>query len=469
MRRQIPATPRTYILGGHDHDIEWVEDDKEVYVMKNLANAETVRVILLLAGGKSVASEVFRAYERLQAREHAASGKTLQYPEDLEAVLVPASDTDSSKVMRDRIKNAEPAAGYDDLYWAVMQAQSEPDIVTFKLRYEDHEAAAPDDAAYVEEALKVVARQDDDVPVCDLSDLIGNTAKLEARDAYIRRRSTNLGVFVAECVRLEAGAHVAIINSGAFRCDSELDAKLSVRDLRETFLYDKPNAIMVLEVDSNEVTALIEHGNQPAKNGTGAFPQIADERNGATGAAQPGRRDQHQHRAVPESRRGGQHRGHLTGVEIAGLGAFDRRSLHAGGRVVGDQLVGLRVVEDGSQDGVDLTPRAVGQTAIALAGKRRGNGETRQSHRPLRGGRAKANGGKRRMTDDAEELVVVELAAAAVRDDSRELRIVVTRLLDYTATVPLSLVYRVAERVRDIYALNLNTAITTNGSTPHDN
>lgn len=44
LRRQIPALSRTYVLGGHDHDIEWVENDQSVYVMKNLANCETVRV-----------------------------------------------------------------------------------------------------------------------------------------------------------------------------------------------------------------------------------------------------------------------------------------------------------------------------------------------------------------------------------------------------------------------------------------
>jgi 2',3'-cyclic-nucleotide 2'-phosphodiesterase (5'-nucleotidase family) len=58
LRRQIPALSRTYILGGHDHDIEWIENDQSVYVMKNLANCETVRVCLLLAGGESVVREM---------------------------------------------------------------------------------------------------------------------------------------------------------------------------------------------------------------------------------------------------------------------------------------------------------------------------------------------------------------------------------------------------------------------------
>jgi 2',3'-cyclic-nucleotide 2'-phosphodiesterase (5'-nucleotidase family) len=279
LRQQIPKTPRTYILGGHDHDIEWVEDDTEVHIMKNLANAETVRVMLLLAGGKSVAGDVYRAYERLQKR---AGNRKLKYPADLEAAMLPASDLDR-EALKKRIANKKPANGFTDLESALLAAQFKPDIRTYKLRYDDHEVAHPDDIADVEEALEGVAQEDDGNRVCDLGSIIGPATKLEARDAYIRRRLTNFGVFVAECVRLEAGADIAIIQSGAFRYDSELKATLSVHDLRETFLYDDAGAIMVLEVDSRDIDALIEHGNQPFKHGTGAFPQIADERNGATG------------------------------------------------------------------------------------------------------------------------------------------------------------------------------------------
>ncbi|MBB5168253.1 metallophosphoesterase [Mycobacterium sp. AZCC_0083] len=279
LRRQIPRTPRTYILGGHDHDIEWVEDDQEVLVMKNLANAETVRVIVLLTGGDAITNEIASAHGRLR-RE--ASRRTLSYPKDLPAVLTPASDLDS-KVFRERIRKAKPDSGFSDLAEALNAAKTKPsesDIATFVLRYDDHEDAAPDEVEFIKAALRITKDPADAVPVCNFSK---RTAKLEARDGHIRRRPTNVGVFVAECVRRQAGAQIAIINSGAFRCDSELNAELSVRDLRETFLYDDPDAIMVLDVDSTVVDALIRHGLQPAKSGTGAFPQIADERNGDTG------------------------------------------------------------------------------------------------------------------------------------------------------------------------------------------
>jgi hypothetical protein len=284
LRRQIPETSRTYILGGHDHDIEYIEDAKEVLVLKNLANAETVRVMLLLAGGKSIFDEVYAAYARLQARQR----KVLRYPQDLETVLLTASDLDR-KALKERISKAKPLKGFRNLREALIEAESYRDIRTFVLRYDDHEVADEDADKIVKDAIRKVRRAGDDDPVCDFS---GKTAKLEARDGHIRREPTNMGVFVAECVRLQAKGRqtdpghdrvVAIINSGAFRCDSELKANLSVWDLRETFLYDDDDAIMVLKVPSNVVDALVKHGTQPAKRGTGAFPQLAGYREGETG------------------------------------------------------------------------------------------------------------------------------------------------------------------------------------------
>ena len=279
LRLQIPETPRTYVLGGHDHDIEWVEDDRQVFVMKNLSNAETVRVLLLLAGGDSVTRKVYATYQRLAQRRRNTGGQKPSYPQDLEAVLLAANDLDSD-VIREHIANEAPTGEFDNLDDALFSACYKRDIIAYKLRYNDHPAPDPQAAATIQKAIDgLVGAADDGQLVRDFSPV-----KLEARDARIRRYQTNFGAFVAECVRLQADdADVAIINSGSFRCDCVLGSKLRMRDLREAFLYDKPNAIMVLEVDSKVVDALIHHGRQPAKLGTGAFPQIADHREGKTG------------------------------------------------------------------------------------------------------------------------------------------------------------------------------------------
>jgi 2',3'-cyclic-nucleotide 2'-phosphodiesterase (5'-nucleotidase family) len=279
LRRQIPDMPRTYILGGHDHDIEWMEDDKDVYVMKNLANAETVRVMLLLAGGRSVVREVDTACERLYSRRRAQGGKTPQYPQDLEAVLLAVDDA-NAELLRDRIANKALTNKFDHLAQALIYAGRD-DMASWKLTYDDHPTPEKADVDDIKQALEVTNDADDGVLVRDFS---GQTDILDARDGYIRRGETNLGYFVAECVRLQAGnADIAIINAGAFRCDSALKPQLYVRDLREAFLYDDDEAIMVFEVDSEVVDALLRHGGQVAKAGTGAFAQFSDMRSGKTG------------------------------------------------------------------------------------------------------------------------------------------------------------------------------------------
>jgi hypothetical protein len=48
---------RVFLLGGHDHDIHLVEDDGPP-LLKNLSNLQTVRVVLILAGGVTVRLQI---------------------------------------------------------------------------------------------------------------------------------------------------------------------------------------------------------------------------------------------------------------------------------------------------------------------------------------------------------------------------------------------------------------------------
>ncbi|OBG28378.1 hypothetical protein A5764_25690 [Mycobacterium sp. 852002-51057_SCH5723018] len=281
LQRQIAATPRTYILGGHDHDIQYVDYSGTIFIGKNLSNAETIRVMLPLAGGRSACNEVYAAYQRLQKRQR---NKRFLYPQDLEAVLLTVSDLDSD-VLRERIQEQNPAEG-SELKDVLNKARCEYDIPAFELTYEDHDMSDVAADEIIQAAIAKVELSDDDKLVRNFT---GITA-LEARDHYIRKDATNMGVLVAECVRREAEAQlnqkghrpagapapvIALINSGAFRCDSELKPELKLRDLRETFLYDDDKAIMVLKVSAEVVRELVKHGTQETKKGTGAYPQLA--------------------------------------------------------------------------------------------------------------------------------------------------------------------------------------------------
>jgi hypothetical protein len=285
LRREITETPRTYILGGHDHDISYVDYEEKIFIGKNLSNAETIRVMIPLAGGRTVCNEIDAANARLKARQR----KAPQYPRDVEAVMLSASDLDRD-ALRNRIKRAAGFGWCRNLGKTLRNARSEREILNFELRYADHTFVDDMASGIIRDAPGSAWTTSDHAVVCDFT---GQMPAFEARDRHIRKELTNMGVLVAECIRLEAKSHlkqlseqgvipagdqsevVAIVNSGAFRCDSELLPKLVGRDLRETFLFDGDGSIMVLKVSAAVVKKLIEHGK--TKPGTGAYPQVAGE------------------------------------------------------------------------------------------------------------------------------------------------------------------------------------------------
>jgi hypothetical protein len=82
-------------------------------------------------------------------------------------------------------------------------------------------------------------------------------------------------------VRREASADIAIINAGAFRCDTWLEPRLAKRDLLDAFLYDQPGPgdefpIVVIELPGTDIDALLSHGR--SRRDEGGYPQVSDRR-----------------------------------------------------------------------------------------------------------------------------------------------------------------------------------------------
>ncbi|SFN24709.1 Calcineurin-like phosphoesterase [Nitrosospira briensis] len=299
LREVLSDSPRTYVLGGHDHDIHWCENDTYPVLMKNMANLQTVRVGLLLAGGDRALNELGQNYRNFKrTHEHEPS-----YPSDVEAVLKGlhecdkvifrawlTSDDPLYKVRQ--YKNSEytsPTLNYsyfsdeddlpkDALAYKLHGIPFTSDALFWVLRIDDHQPAAVKDIKIVQKAVASVQLglkdKSEEQEICDLS---GKAEyELEGREEYLRSMPTDFGVFVAECVKLEGAADVAIVHSGIFRCDWQLPKKLCLRDIRDTFLYpiyDNEAAITVLTMNVDLVNALLQHGIERA--GSGAFPQIA--------------------------------------------------------------------------------------------------------------------------------------------------------------------------------------------------
>lgn len=302
---------RSYILGGHDHDIDWIEgtdwtikNDEEYHtwkipLMKNLANLQTVRVLLLLSGGSGeihriiedenilfiADSKVARdAITLLNDNNAERSWKNRDkplklYPQDLCTLLNDIHPRDAEQ-FRKFFESEEfqhqwsQLTGYAPEYslgaaWALLPKKS--DILPFLLRYEDHKNAEANDVKNINNMLNIITKFDDNDIVCDFSN--NNFEDFDAREVSIRNVSTNFGFFAAECVRRKGNADIAILNSGSFRCDSTLSLTLQKIHLRETFLYDSDDSIILLTLSKEIVQSLLTHGL--SRQGEGAYPQFA--------------------------------------------------------------------------------------------------------------------------------------------------------------------------------------------------
>jgi 2',3'-cyclic-nucleotide 2'-phosphodiesterase (5'-nucleotidase family) len=290
MRKALVGAERTIVLGGHDHHIDWGEWDATPGLFKNRANLESVRVVLFLAGGDSAMQRLNNRYEEI--KRQAKSPPTFN-DATVDALLSPLNATDA-KVFRRWIENGGDAAktesvpvGYfdedDDLPADALARRLAGmplirDMWSHVLRYDDFEPPAGADTQWVTSVMDGIREPSEDEAVCDFST---HATRLDARDEALRSGPTDFGLWVAECIRLEGNADIAILNSGAFRADTYLGVTLTKRDLLDTFLYDDPgpggeHTVIVLRMNNADIDALLTHGR--GRLDMGSYPQVSDRR-----------------------------------------------------------------------------------------------------------------------------------------------------------------------------------------------
>jgi hypothetical protein len=290
LREPLFPADRCFILGGHDHYVDWPEADRTP-VYKNRSNLHSIRVFVLKAGGHRAVNALGRSYG-----ERTKSGPVFpRYTkEEIDAVLEPLPVVDA-QAFRASLK-AGPSEGrqvglapFADDDWDVpgdalarrlAGLPSVDDFVPHLLKIDDCMPADTADEAWVEAHLRDVRKDDRSGVLCDFT---ADTEFLDAGDIPLRSQLTDFGVFVAECVRRAARADVAILNSGCFRADMKLPSVLTESDLRDTFLFDDydatkkdKRAIVVLTLNADAVDALIDFARDKA--GSGAYPQVSDRR-----------------------------------------------------------------------------------------------------------------------------------------------------------------------------------------------
>lgn len=132
--------------------------------------------------------------------------------------------------------------------------------------------AVPEDTGFAKamrarygELLAMLARKVGSTRVC-----------LDAGSVSSRNRETNLGSFLADAIRRETGADVAIINGGSIRADAALQpGTLTERDVLNILPF-KSNVVL-LEVSGEVLRKVLENGvsRSAEESGPGRFPQVS--------------------------------------------------------------------------------------------------------------------------------------------------------------------------------------------------
>jgi hypothetical protein len=273
-----------FLLGGHDHDIDWGEHDWPAVIYKNKSNLETVRVILLFAGSASSWFELYNASENLAAQRFSNAKPAVRkeifrstnydhlvkFPNDAEKILSKISKVDAA-VFRNAWQNFDreqlniPCKMMDALFILPRIEDHREKL----LRCEDHtHPSSQSDEDYIREQTKM---EIDATVVKDATDIAPDG--VDVSDLLLRHYPAPIGTFAAECIRKKAQADIAILNAGSFRVDGILPSKITVHDLKECFLYDSATCIIVLPLPRDAVEAMISHGRKQL--GLGGYPQTA--------------------------------------------------------------------------------------------------------------------------------------------------------------------------------------------------
>ncbi|ELY98479.1 bifunctional metallophosphatase/5'-nucleotidase [Natrialba asiatica] len=109
----------------------------------------------------------------------------------------------------------------------------------------------------------------------ELGEVIGETTvDLDVRAETVRREESNFGTWLADVIRDDVDADVAIQNGGGIRSDRLYEAgELSRGTVVDILPF--PNRTVKLEVSGETLEGAIEHGVSAVADGHGRFPQVS--------------------------------------------------------------------------------------------------------------------------------------------------------------------------------------------------
>lgn len=105
---------------------------------------------------------------------------------------------------------------------------------------------------------------------------IGATEEaLDSRRNVVRGEEATMGNLIADAMRAQTGADIAIMNGGGIRADRTYDAGAALT--RRDILTELPfgNVTVVTEIPGSQVLAALENGVSQVEKGAGRFPQVS--------------------------------------------------------------------------------------------------------------------------------------------------------------------------------------------------
>lgn len=98
---------------------------------------------------------------------------------------------------------------------------------------------------------------------------------LDSRRNVVRGEEATMGNLIADAMRAQTGADIAIMNGGGIRADRTYDAGAALT--RRDILTELPfgNVTVVTEIPGSQVLAALENGVSQVEKGAGRFPQVS--------------------------------------------------------------------------------------------------------------------------------------------------------------------------------------------------
>lgn len=104
-----------------------------------------------------------------------------------------------------------------------------------------------------------------------LNETVGE-AGVDLDGENVRKKETNLGNFIADIMREESGADIALINGGGIRA-SIMKGEIKVKHVYTVLPFD--NYIVAVKLTGKQISEALEHGVSAIEEGAGRFPQVS--------------------------------------------------------------------------------------------------------------------------------------------------------------------------------------------------